>query len=1003
VCVTSLNLASLGFLEANFVVRSVLAPYRFEIGENLMISGRLQAFSASAFFFSICVAIGVFVIAPVTANAQSGSANSLEDLVKQIEGLGKAGEGFIGSGKLVSPVDAARDAAVKGVVRSPFSQKENTQFPELNTRFTAEELFLIERYCRGEAKEEEHQVLRVMPEFSQVERDYCQRVSDRVLQIGYHVFDGAVTPELLVNGSIQEDYVLGIGDEIVITFDGKRSDSLEINIDREGRIAHRSIGRLPAAGKTIREFRRDLKRHTESTHIGTDVFISMGAVRQIVVRVTGEVRKPGLHRSTGLSTLFDALSLAGGIKKTGSLRRVQIQRGDTIFWLDVYELLFPRFGGQNAVLRDGDHILVPPLGHTIAVAGDVKRAGIFELAEGQTTITAREALQLAGGFIRPKGNSLVKHSFDATGRENFTSLTDGNAVIEDGDILFIKRRNKATVGTVSLIGHVTNPGTKSIASFPTVRTLLLADNNFNSNPYLLLGALETTDPSTFSRRYFPLNLQEIVDGKKDYSLRENDRLIVFSHDEIRYLSSDDVRMTIAGISDPIVELEAQSDSSSSRDNSESLASKLVKSVKIDADASSIFSDQTRKGGSKSTNSKRSSGQIPAIKDSIRYSCLGLRSLATILQFTRSGRFASVVQALGGAASTKSVNPRECPQIFDASPDLLPFVLEHSVAVNGEVRTPGAYPVINGTSVASLLAAVGGMTLDADTSRVEVSRFGGGKVVRQNIDFTKTQLNEVNVGPGDLVRFNPMFKARDTGPVLLSGEFARPGLYDIRRGERLSEVIERAGGITDQAFPYGAVFTRERVRIAQRAAFKRAARELKSTAMYAAGKEGANASALIALQDLTDEISNTESVGRVVIEADPTALQVRPELDTVLEPGDKIYMPKRPNSVLVIGDILNPGALQFVAGTKVDQYVQQAGGLQISADEDRMFLVYPNGVAQPVSVSVWNYNPVRVPPGSTVVVPKDPVPVNIFDFAKDMTALLSQMAITAASLAVISNN
>jgi hypothetical protein len=161
--------------------------------------------------------------------------------------------------------------------------------------------------------------------------------------------------------------------------------------------------------------------------------------------------------------------------------------------------------------------------------------------------------------------------------------------------------------------------------------------------------------------------------------------------------------------------------------------------------------------------------------------------------------------------------------------------------------------------------------------------------------------------------------------------------------------------------------------------------------------------LIALQDLTEEISNTESVGRVVIEADPIALQVRPELDTVLEPGDKIYMPKRPNSVLVIGDILNPGALQFVAGTKVDQYVQQAGGLQISADEDRMFLVFPNGVAKPVSVSVWNYNPVRVPPGSTVVVPKDPVPMNIFEFAKDMTTLLSQMAITAASLAVIGNN
>jgi polysaccharide biosynthesis/export protein len=898
-----------------------------------------------------------------------------------------------------SPIDSARSEAIEGFARSPFTRQDESEHPELNTRFSVGELLLIERFCHSTLGPGDNQVLGVMREFSGIERDYCSRVSERILQIGYNVFDGILSPELLINGTIGDDYVLGIGDELVLSFEGKSNDSIVIHIDREGRLVHKEIGRLPAAGKTFGQFREDLRRLTDKTKFGTEVFVSMGSVRLVSVRVTGEVRKPGLHQITGLSSVFDALSLAGGIKKTGSLRRVQVKRDDLIFWLDVYELLYPKFGGQDLVLRDGDQILVPAIGHTIAVAGDVKRPGIFELAEGHKDISVSDALELAGGSIRSKGNVLFRRTFDSSGREIVQELKNYDTKIENGDIVVVERRNNATVGTVSIVGHMTNPGTKSIASLPTVRSLLLTDNSFRKNPYLLFAALETTDPSTFARRYFPLNLQEIVDGRLDYSLRDKDRLIVFSQEEIRYLSSDDVRKTISDTADLMSNSALRKNSGVNKGETEKFAVKLLRNAALNGGLSGNIRS-TKPSSTKTAGPGETSDVINSVS---QYPCLGLRSLATILQFTRSGRFSSVLQALGGAESKEFVNPRPCPEVYNNYPDLLPFVLEHAVAVNGEVRIPGAYPITAGTPLSSLLAVVGGMTLDVDSTRVEISRFGEGQVRRQNFDFTKTKLHEVKVFPGDVARFNPLFTARDTGPVLLSGEFVRPGLYDIRRGERLSEIIARAGGITSQAYPYGSVFTRERVRLAEKAGFQRAARELKSAAMYSAGKAGANTTAILALQDLTDEIANTETVGRVVIEADPTVLQVRPELDTVLEPGDKLYMPKRPNSVLVIGDILNPGALQFISGTKIDEYVQQAGGFQVSADEDRMFLVYPNGVAQPVSISVWNYNPVQVPPGSTVVVPKDPVPINIFEFAKDMTALLSQMAITAASLAVIGNN
>jgi polysaccharide biosynthesis/export protein len=952
----------------------------------------IQRLIAKSIYYCVIIAVMSMTWSIENVSAQIVGPESLEALVDQLEELGgKAGKLNLG---VSSAIDAARKNAAKGFAKSPLSRSEDSKYEELNTRFTLSEELLITRFCHGNATKSDHSILGVMREFSSIERDYCQRVSTKLLQIGYNVFDGFLNPELLVNGTIGDEYVLGIGDELVITLEGKENRDITTWIDREGRLNHNDLGRILASGLSFGEFRNNLQRLIEKTHFGTKVFVSLGSVRHIAVRVTGEVRKPGLHQLTGLSSIFDAISLAGGIKKTGSLRLVQVQRGNRIFWIDAYELIYPRFGGQDLVVRDGDHILVPPLGLTIGVAGEVKRPGIFELGEGQKTILPTKGLELAGGFIRSKGNALYKHSFDDQGRQTITELTKDSILLEDGDILFVQSRNNSAVGEVSIIGHVSNPGKKSISSTSSVRALLMSNNSLKVNPYLLFGVLETTDPSTRSRRFFPLNLQEIVEGKKDYGLRDKDRLIVFSQEQIRYLSSDEVLKTISNALVNTNKFETQNDTSKLEEKTQVITDQISKSL----DTGNLSQAQLLLG-----NAKKESNKSTDKPQFVPYSCNGLRSLSTILQFTQSNRFASVVDALGGVDKSESVNTRNCPSIFHDNPDLLPFVLEHSVAVNGEVRVPGAYPVVANTPVSSLLAVAGGLSLDADISQIEISRFSVGVVNRDVFDFTKVGMHEVAVGPGDIAKFNPLFKNRDGGPVLLIGEFARPGLYDIRRGERLSEVIARAGGLTDQAYPYGAVFSRERVKRAQEVGFRRAARELKSAALFAAGKTKGSPDGIAALQKLTDEVVSTEALGRVVIEADPTVLGVRPELDSVLEPGDQIFMPKRPNSVLVIGDVLNPGALQFIAGTKADAYINQAGGLRQTADEDRMFLVYPNGVAQPVSVSVWNYNPVQVPPGSTLVVPMDPTPLDVFTFAKDMTTLISQMAITAASLAVIGNN
>jgi protein involved in polysaccharide export with SLBB domain len=308
---------------------------------------------------------------------------------------------------------------------------------------------------------------------------------------------------------------------------------------------------------------------------------------------------------------------------------------------------------------------------------------------------------------------------------------------------------------------------------------------------------------------------------------------------------------------------------------------------------------------------------------------------------------------------------------------------------------------------------GGLTREVDLTKLEVTRFNVDSVKglalteRQTYDVGRSGLASVTISPGDVVRLNPVFNDRDAGPVELVGEFKRPGLYAIRRGERLSEVIARAGGLTAQSYPLGAIFTRDSVKKTEREGIDRAARELEASLATAITSPRASsrnlAGAAGAVERLVATLREVEPVGRVVVEADPTVLQVRPDLDLVLEPGDKVFMPKRPNSVTVAGEVLNPGALQFQPGFRPDRYVDMAGGLRQGADESRIFVVLPNGAAQPISISFWNYEPIQIPPGSTIVVPRDPAPFDFLTFAKETTELLSRVALIAASLAVISDN
>jgi protein involved in polysaccharide export with SLBB domain len=311
-------------------------------------------------------------------------------------------------------------------------------------------------------------------------------------------------------------------------------------------------------------------------------------------------------------------------------------------------------------------------------------------------------------------------------------------------------------------------------------------------------------------------------------------------------------------------------------------------------------------------------------------------------------------------------------------------------------------------IGEIIQMAGGVSRQADLSSVEVtstqidSQSGASRTVRTAYKGEVQDLQRVSLRPLDVIRLRPVFSDREEGHVTVSGQVRYPGTFDITRGERLSSLLERAGGYTDSAYPYGAVFTRVSAAATEREGNAREARSINAELGNLAASSNPNDRDKVSfLTSLAQQVQSQPVLGRITVTADPTLLRVHPELDIVLEPGDTLTVPPRPATVTVTGEILNSGSFQYRAGTDVRVYITVAGGATQGADEERIFVVLPDGSARPITQNWLTFNnSFLIPPGSTVVVPRDLRPFDFTQFFKDATQITSQLAITAASLAVV---
>lgn len=805
---------------------------------------------------------------------------------------------------------------------------------------------------------------------SSVETAYAERIGQPasappVTQFGYDMIGNGGSVTALQIGAVQDDYVLGPGDQINITLLGAQNASYVARVDRDGRVLFLNLPPIAASGRRFGDFRSDLESAIKRTYVQTQVYISIGQVRQLSVRVVGEVASPGVYAVTGLSTVLDALNLAGGVKKSGSLRNITVVRGGRSYSIDLYSMLLTHGATPDMTVSQDDRIVVTPIGSTAAVVGEVRRPGIYEMSRGQKATTVRSLLSLANGPRIRGVYRLTIQRIRPDGKREYVDVTGSEGtVIRDGEVLFVLPAVNVSTGKVSLVGAVRLPGDYGLNRMKTLQDLLPSADAFEPTPYLLLGVIERIDPKTLTKVLLPFSPLHVLEKRENISLISNDTVYVFTLDGMRALASGET-----------LEQAATHPQSAAPTTAPPPANPLAL----------LGSPGAPPPGTPVTPAAPPAPGAPATMT------------------------APAAPAAAPAPGT-SVGSTDLTGLSLSASDTAFFghVLgEYRVTVGGSVRNEGVFLIAPGTTLDEVVAAAGGLDIDADLSTFEVTSTtidnstGQSTTSRVNYHIQPSQYSTLTLKNLDAIQFHPVYSNRDGGVVVVDGEVRYPGTYPILRGERLSSVLARAGGLTDAAYPFGAVFTRPTVGQEEDIARSREADQIESTvASYVTGGQ-VTADQAAYISSLTTRLRGLKSVGRIAIEADPAVLAATPEKDLVLQTGDHLSIPRRPASISIMGEVLNPNSVIFDAKLSVSDYIKRAGGTTNLADDSNTYVVYPDGSAAPANTSVWSFHGTKLAPGTTIVVPRDiSLPVNVLQLVTAISGIVRDLALSAASIAVI---
>ncbi|MGO2355559.1 MAG: SLBB domain-containing protein [Marinomonas foliarum] len=739
---------------------------------------------------------------------------------------------------------------------------------------------------------------------------------------GYDVFSGNSLGLTVVDDlPVPLDYQMAPGDVINVQTFGKTNQNLSLTIDRDGSINLPDIGPVAVSGQTFAQLRKQINDVIKKKTIGVDVSVTMGAMRTMQVYIVGEAVQPGAYNVNGLTTITQALIASGGVKKSGSLRHIQLMRkGKVVSDFDLYDLLVKGDTSKDIRLSSGDTLFIPVRQNSITIEGEVARPAVYE-AKGGTTVG--QLLSLAGG-AKPNAylSRVSVRRTSSKGVQQFTldlSSSSGRGFkLEDGDKVNLSAVSMSLKNAVAVRGEVVRQGALNFKQGMKVSDAIGSiDDGLKQTADLNYALLVREVNANQDIEIYQFSLLDALTNQgsaANLTLQEKDQIFVFDNGLAQgywFGSYANSKVKAAGGSDKTREV-------------------------LDTETGAVI-----------TKEESTALKVPTAD--------AVSDAAELRKASREALLKPIIERLKEQASYGS--PAKV------------------IEVSGAVKFPGLYPLAKNANVSSLIAAAGGLNQDAYLTSAELSRrlMQGDKATFERIDFSlKDAISgnyPVSLGAQDTLIVKTQPGWQEGMVVELQGEFVFPGSYTFRRGETLKDVIERAGGFTEFAYPDGAVFSRERLKRqeAERLKFINAQlkQEISTMSLRRQGSSVPDPAQAIAI---VDQLDNAQPVGRLVIDL-KKAVKGDELANLMLEKGDKLFVPAVNPVVSVVGEVQFTSNHTFNPNLTVEDYIASAGGTKRQADTDRIYIVKANGSVELPNNSFWfsrNYDPLE--PGDTVIVP-----------------------------------
>ena len=322
-----------------------------------------------------------------------------------------------------------------------------------------------------------------------------------------------------------------------------------------------------------------------------------------------------------------------------------------------------------------------------------------------------------------------------------------------------------------------------------------------------------------------------------------------------------------------------------------------------------------------------------------------------------------------------------------------------VTIDGAVHRPAKYEVLDEQNLFSIIEYANGIKRTADRENISLERILDGSLktipVRNDIQFKTIEAQD-----GDFIYVREFPYRMAT----ISGSVFKPGTYTMSAGETLNDLVQKAGGYTDNSYQFGAIYTNEDAKLIDQKSKEILYQSFLSNVIdiYEQSGEGFGLTSII---ELVRELNNTKSYGRVVVD-----LLSESSIDLYkVKEGDSLFIPEKNNVVYVYGEISTEGAVMYSEGESVEYFINKSGGFSKFSDNDSIYILHPNGETQLYKSrrNIFENSPkseIKIYPGSIIFVPRaisEAAPRRLA--AQAYVSILGNLGIALASLSAINNN